>query len=82
MNFTPIVNSVTHEGYCLIKYVEKKLTAKGVHYLDMTLADNGGEINAKLWDYKESPSNHFNTFDFVKVRGTFVPFNDSLQFRV
>ena len=82
MNFTPIGNSGTHEGYCLIKSVEKKLTAKGVPYLDMTLADNGGEINAKLWDYKESPSNQFNTFDFVKVRGTFVPFNDTLQFRV
>ena len=82
MNFTPVGTSGAHEGYCLIKTVDKKLTAKGVPYLDMTLADNSGEINAKLWDYKESPSNQFNTFDFVKVRGTYVPFNDTLQFRV
>ena len=82
MNFTPLGSTNSHEGYCLIKTVEKKLTAKGVPYLDMTLADNSGEINAKLWDYKESPSNQFKTFDFVKVRGTYVPFNDTMQFRV
>ncbi|MEE1139481.1 MAG: HD domain-containing protein [Acutalibacteraceae bacterium] len=82
MNFTPLGSTNSHEGYCLIKTVEKKLTAKGVPYLDMTLADNSGEINAKLWDYKESPLNQFNALDFVKVRGTYVPFNDTMQFRV
>ena len=82
MNFIPLGSTNSHEGYCLIKTVEKKLTAKGVPYLDMTLADNSGEINAKLWDYKESPSNQFKPLDFVKVRGTYVPFNDTLQFRV
>ncbi len=82
MNFTPLGGTNSHEGYCLIKTVEKKLTAKGVPYLDMTLADNSGEINAKLWDYKETPATQFNAFDFVKVRGSFVPFNDTMQFRV
>lgn len=82
MNFTPLAGTSSHEGYCLIKTVDKKLTAKGVPYLDMTLADNSGEINAKLWDYKETPSNQFSPLDFVKVRGAYVPFNDTLQFRV
>ncbi len=82
MNFTPLGGSGTHEGFCLIKSVEKKLTAKGIPYLDLILADNSGEINAKLWDYKENPSNQFRKFDFVKVRGTYVPFNDTMQFRV
>lgn len=82
MNFTPLANSQSHEGFCLIKSVEKKVTAKGVPYLDLILADNGGEISAKLWDYKETPSNSFKNFDFVKVRGTYVPFNDTMQFRV
>lgn len=82
MNFTPLGGTNSHEGFCLIKSVEKKLTAKGVPYLDLVLADNSGEINAKLWDYKETPSNQFNTFDFVKVRGSYVPFNDTVQFRV
>ncbi len=82
MNFTPLSNSQSHEGFCLIKSVEKKITAKGVPYLDLILADNSGEISAKLWDYKETPSNNFKNFDFVKVRGTYVPFNDTMQFRV
>ena len=33
MNFTPVGGAGTHEGFCLIKTVEKKLTAKGVPYL-------------------------------------------------
>ncbi|MBQ4604326.1 MAG: HDIG domain-containing protein [Clostridia bacterium] len=82
MNFTPVGGSGAHEGFCLIKTVEKKLTAKGVPYLDLVLADNGGEISAKLWDYKETPANQYDKSDFVKVRGTYVPFNDTLQFRV
>lgn len=82
MNFSPLGGTNSHEGFCLIKSVEKKVTAKGVPYLDLVLADNSGEISAKLWDYKETPSNQFNALDFVKVRGTYVPFNDTIQFRV
>ena len=82
MNFAPVGNGQSHEGYCLIKSVEKKLTAKGVPYLDLVLADNDGEISAKLWDYKESPNSVYVKFDFVKVRGSYVPFNDTMQFRV
>lgn len=82
MNFTAIGSGQSHEGFCLIKSVEKKMTAKGVPYLDLVLADNDGEISAKLWDYKESPASVFEKFDFVKVRGSYVPFNDTIQFRV
>lgn len=82
MNFNQVGNGTSHEGFCLIKSVEKKLTAKGIPYLDLTLADNDGEINGKYWDYKESPSNEYHNYDFIKVRGSFVPFNDTVQFRV
>lgn len=82
MDFVQVGSGTSYEGFCLIKSVEKKLTAKGVPYLDLTLADNSGEINGKYWDYKESPSNEFRNFDFIKVRGSYVPFNDTVQFRV
>lgn len=81
MNFTPCGNNGSVEGYCLIKSVEKKMTAKGVPYLDMIISDNSGEISAKLWDYKETTLK-YAPFDFVKVRGTIVLFNDAEQFRV
>ena len=52
MNFTTLSNG-TSEGYCIIKSLEKKMNVKGVPYLDLVLCDKTGEINAKLWDYKE-----------------------------
>ncbi len=82
MNFSKIGESNMLEGFCIIKQIEIKTTAKGSQYLDMTIADNEGEINAKLWDYRDIPSNRFELYDFIKVRGTMVPFNDTMQFRV
>ena len=82
MNFTTCGAGPAVEGYCLIKSVDKKLTAKGVPYLDMILADSSDEVVAKLWDYRETPDNVFEISDLVKVRGTMVPFNDTMQFRV
>ena len=82
MTFRLIPGSQTVEGFCLIRSVEKKITAKGSAYLDMVISDNSGEMVAKLWDYKESPAMVFNKFDFVKVRGQIVPFNDTHQFRI
>ncbi len=54
MNFTPIDNRGLVEGFCLLKSVDKKTSSKGDTYLDITLADREGEINAKLWNYSES----------------------------
>jgi len=82
MNFVALPGNQLMEGYCLIKSVEKKMTAKGSSYLDLTLADNDGETNAKLWDVKDIPAMSFEKFDFVKVRGSFVTFNDTQQFRI
>lgn len=82
MNFKPTGVNGTYEGYCIIKSAEKKTTAKGAPYLDLTIADPDGEIEAKLWDYRESPANRYKAFDFIKVRGSFVAFNDATQFRI
>lgn len=81
MNFTPCGSNGTVEGYCILKTVDKKVTAKGAAYLDMTISDKEGEMNAKLWDYKE-PTVKFAVNDFVKVRGTVISYNDTEQFRV
>lgn len=59
MNFTQFNKNGGVEGFCLIKTVDRKMTAKGVPYLDLTLADPDGEINAKLWDYKEELHGEF-----------------------
>lgn len=82
MNLQPVNKNGVLEGFCLVKTVEQKQTAKGVPYLDLLLADSGGEIVAKLWDYKQDLHGDFQNGMLVKVRGTVSPFNDTQQLRV
>lgn len=81
MNFQDIKNGAV-EGFCLIKTCEKKMTQRGVPFLDLTLADKSGEIDAKLWDYKDGVMPEFEPNMLVKVRGTISVYNGSDQMRV
>ncbi len=82
MNFKEINNNGTVEGFCLIKTLEVKKTAKGLLYLDMTLTDSTGEINGKLWDYKEELHGDIKINSIVKIRGVQSMYNDAPQLRV
>ncbi len=82
MNFKSVNNNGTVEGFCLVKTLEVKKTAKGLPYLDMMLTDSSGEINAKLWDYKEELHSGIKVNSIVKVRGSESVFNDMPQLRV
>ncbi len=82
MNFTPINQNGTVEGFALITQSEKKVTAKGKDYLDLTLSDSSGEISAKYWDYNEAVQGQFPAETLVKVRGTISQYNGADQFRV
>ena len=75
-------NSDSLEGYCLIKSLDKKTTAKGLTYLDMVLTDKSGEIVAKFWDYKEDMHSMYEANMLVKVRGKMLEYNGEPQFRV
>ncbi|MDR1928236.1 MAG: HDIG domain-containing protein [Oscillospiraceae bacterium] len=83
MNFTCVNNaSGVLEGFALIKTAESKTTAKGMPFLDMTIADASGEMNAKYWDYDPSLHGAFAPNDIVKLRGAVTVFNGTEQFRV
>lgn len=82
MNFKPIDNNSLVEGFCIIKNVEKKTSSKGDSYLDMTLGDADGEINAKLWRYSPEIHGEYDANQIVKVRGTISQYNGSDQLRV
>jgi len=83
MNFTCVNNATgALEGFCLVKSVEQKTNAKGQLFLDMTLMDAAGEINAKFWDYRPEAHGTFSLNDLVKVRGTVSVYNGQDQFRV
>lgn len=82
MNFTPIDNSGKVDGYCLVKNVEQKTSSKGDTYLDFTLGDATGEINAKLWRYNPIEHGEYKANDIVKVRGTISQYNGADQLRI
>lgn len=82
MNFVNTPTPDILEGFCLIKSLEKKTTAKGLTYLDMILSDSSGEIVAKFWDYKENLHSHFEANMLIKVRGRMNEYNGDVQFRV
>ena len=75
MNFTPVDNNSTVDGFCLIKSVDKKTSSKGDCYLDFTLADSDGEINGKLWRYVAEVHGEFEVNQIIKVRGTISQYN-------
>lgn len=82
MNFKSIDGKGQVEGFCLIKSVDKKTSSKGDVYLDFTLSDNEGEINAKLWSYNENLHGVYDANILVKVRGTISVYNGVDQLRI
>lgn len=82
MNFTPIDGKGLVEGFCIIKTVDRKTSAKGDEYLDFTLEDKTGKINAKLWAYNEILHGTFSANDLVKVRGTVSVYQNNDQLRI
>ena len=81
MNFKELDNNGTVEGFVLVKSCDKKSAKNGSTYIDMTLADKTGEINAKMWDWREGiflPE--ANTI--IKIRGVISTYNGTPQLRV
>ena len=67
------------EGYLLVRSAEQKQSANGKYYLDMTLTDRSGSINAKMWDGTVPPP---KAGGVVSVRATGNEFNGRMQLRV
>lgn len=43
------------EGIALVKASSLRVSSNGSKYLDLTLMDASGEINAKAWNWGENP---------------------------
>ena len=67
------------EGFVIVRSAEQRAAASGKNYLDMTLADRSGSINAKMWDGTVQPP---LAGSIVKVRATGNEFNGRMQLRV
>ncbi len=82
MNFIPAGPSGLVDCFLLVKESVKKTSSKGDSYLDMTLSDKSGEINAKLWSYLPSVHGEYSSGDIVKVRGTVSVYNGNDQLKI
>lgn len=82
MNFDSITPNGSIDCYVLLKTVEKKTSAKGGFYLDVTISNKSGEMNAKLWDYSEAVHGAYEAGNLVKLRGTVSEYKGTNQFRI
>ena len=67
------------EGFLLVRSAEQRASANGSKYLDMTLCDRTGDINAKMWDGTVHPPKNGS---IIKVRAVVTEYNGRLQLRV
>lgn len=70
------------EGFLIIKSIAVKTGQTGKNYLDLTVSDGDAKLNAKIWDYSEERYAQYVPNCLVKVRGTVVAWQNSLQMRI
>ena len=70
---------LSFEGFLLVRTSQKRTSNNGGNYLDMTLADNSADINAKVWDPLATPP---DAGSVIKVRAAITEYNGRLQMRV
>lgn len=74
-----LVKDQRFEGFLLVKTAEKRVNKNGDPYLDINLADNSQDINAKQWNTNEEAPTPGSV---IKVRGTITEYNNRLQMRI
>lgn len=70
------------QSFFLIKAADCKITNNKKSYLDLTLVDQTGEINAKLWDYSPDSQPEYLPNTLVRVRGSAHEWQGKMQLRV
>lgn len=69
-------------GFYLIKEVAVKTTSNNKNYIDMTLADSTGEINAKLWDITSDQEKKYLQNKMIKVKGIVTEWQGKTQLKI
>lgn len=70
------------DGFFVIKGAECRTASNGKKYLDFTIADKTGEINAKYWNYSEGNEEIYTPNTLIKVRGSVTQWQNSIQFKI
>ena len=76
---TEMIKGQMFDGFLLTRAAAQRTSSNGSKFLDMTLCDLSGEVNAKMWDsYTPAP----NVADVLRVRGMMTEYNGKPQLRV
>jgi 3'-5' exoribonuclease len=71
------------DGYFLVLAKQLGTTKTNKPYLNLTLADKTGQLEARIWDPSDPRiAKDFNKGDLVKARGSASRYNDKLQMKV
>ncbi len=71
------------EGVYLIKNIAVKLTnSNNKKYLDISLCDKTGNINAKLWELKDDYNNDFKENTLVFIKGCVLSWQNTMQIKL
>ena len=74
-----MLRNQTFDGFLLTRSAAQKTGSNGNKYLDMTLCDISGEVNAKMWDgLTPAPE----VAQVLRVRGVMLEYNGRPQLRV
>ncbi len=68
------------DGFFIIRNMEKRTSTNGKIFYDLTVIDNTGSINTKIWEAEKGEG--FAANDFVKIRGEVTVWKDMKQFKV
>ena len=67
------------DGYLMVRASAQRTSSNGGKYLDMTLCDISGDVNAKMWDGNTPPP---PAVSVIRARGMMLEYNGHPQLRV
>lgn len=70
------------QTFFLIKAVDCKTSNNNKRYLDITLSDQTGEMNAKLWDCSPADEAQYVARSLIKVKGAVFEWQGKLQLKI
>lgn len=70
------------DGFFIIKSAECRTATNSKKYLDFTMGDSTGEINAKYWNYNEGDEEIYKPNVLIKVRGSVTVWQNNMQFKI
>ena len=74
-----MIKNTTFDGFLMVRAAQQRTSSNGSKYLDMTLTDITGDINAKMWDSLTLPP---EAGTVVRIRGMVQEYNGHAQLRV